>query len=111
MPVQVVVSSRGQEVFLEGRIDVRSAPDVRLDLHAAIAGGVGDLFLHLGDVEIGDATGLGVLVECHRRARREGRRLVLASVTPRTERLLRASRLNRVLLRLAETPTVAPLTV
>ena len=96
VPVRVLTSGRGQEVFLEGRVDVRSAADLRLELHAVIACGDGDLFLHLGDVEIGDATGLGVLLESHRRARREGRRLVLASITPRTARLLRAARLNRV---------------
>ena len=97
VPVRVLSTERGQEVYLEGRMDVRCAPDVRLALHSVIASGSGDLFVHLGDVEIGDATGLGVLVECHRRAVREGRRLVVASITPRTERLLRASRLHRVL--------------
>jgi anti-anti-sigma factor len=108
--VRVASSGRGQEVVIEGRIDVRSAADLRLALHAAIADGDGDLFLHLGDVEIGDATGLGVLLESHRRARREGRRLVLASITPRTARLLRAARLDRVFHLDAEPATVAPLT-
>jgi anti-anti-sigma factor len=108
-PVRVVDSERGQEVAIEGRIDVRSAADLRLALHAAIGAGVGDLYLHLGDVEIGDATGLGVLLESHRRARREGRRLVLASITPRTARLLRAARLHRVF-HIAGPATVAPLT-
>lgn len=95
--VVVTTSSRGQEVRIDGRIDVRCAADLRLALHAALATGSGDLYVHLGDVEIGDSTGLGVLVEAHRRARREGRRLVLASITPRTARLLRVSRLDRVL--------------
>jgi anti-anti-sigma factor len=95
--VQVVTSARGQEVLVEGRLDVRVAADLRLDLHAAIADGVGDLYLHLDNAELSDATALAVLLECHRRARREGRRLVLASLTPRTARLLRASRLDRVL--------------
>ncbi len=95
--VRVAPSARGQEVTLQGPVDVRTAPDIRLALHEAISDGAGDLYLHLGGVEIGDSTGLGVLVEAHRRARREGRRLVLASITPRTERLLRVSRLNRVL--------------
>ncbi len=95
--LRVASSARGQEVTLEGPLDVRTAPDLRLALHQVISDGAGDLYLHLGDVEIGDSTGLGVLVEAHRRARREGRRLVLASITPRTDRLLRVSRLNRVL--------------
>ena len=107
VPVRVATSDRGQEVFLEGRVDVRSAADLRLELHAVIACGDGDLFLHLGDVEIGDATGLGVLLESHRRARREGRRLVLAGITPRTARLLRSARLNRVFT-LATDPGAVP---
>jgi anti-anti-sigma factor len=109
--VHVVDSARGQEVVIEGRIDVRSAADLRLALHAAIDHGTGDLYLHLGDVEIGDATGLGVLVESHRRARRSSRRLVLASITPRTGRLLRAARLHRVLHLPVPTPAVPPSTV
>ncbi|MEP6649634.1 MAG: STAS domain-containing protein [Lapillicoccus sp.] len=108
--VRVIDSVRGQEVVIEGRIDVRSAADLRLALHAAIDDGVGDLYLHLGDVEIGDATGLGVLLESHRRARRAGRRLVLASITARTARLLRAARLHRVFHLDAPPMTVAPLT-
>ena len=110
VPVRVVDSAHGQEVVIEGRIDVRSAADLRLALRAAISEGFGDLHLHLGDVEIGDATGLGVLLESHRRARREGRRLVLASITPRTARLLRAARLHRVFHLAAAPATVAPLT-
>ena len=97
VPVQVLTSARGQEVFVTGRLDVRVAADLRVDLHAALADGVGDLYLHLEGAELGDASGLAVLLECHRRARRMGRRLVLTSLTPRTARLLRTSRLDRVL--------------
>jgi anti-anti-sigma factor len=109
-PVHVTHTGRGEEVYLAGRVDVRSAADLRLALHAAIDGGTGDLLLHLGDVEIGDSTGLGVLLESHRRARREGRRLVLASITPRTARLLRTARLHRVF-HLASEPVSGSLTV
>lgn len=109
-PVGVRVTAAGQELTIDGRLDVRSAADLRLALHAAISSGRGDLYLQLGQAEIGDATGLGVLVESHYRARREGRRLVLGDLTPRTERLLRAARLARVLHRRVTDPTVAPLT-
>jgi len=40
-----------------------------------------------------------VIVGTHHRARRAGRRLVLVDVSPRLDRLLRASRLHRVLTR------------
>lgn len=108
--VGVRVTAPGQELTIDGRLDVRSAADLRLALHEAISSGRGDLHLHLGQAEIGDATGLGVLVESHYRARREGRRLVLGDLTPRTERLLRATRLTRVLHRRVSDATVAPLT-
>ncbi len=109
-PLKVDVTARGQEVTVQGRIDVHTVADVRLALHACIADGSGDLYLHLGAAEIGDATGLGLLVETHHRARRSGRRLVLGALTPRTDRLLHATRLHRVLHRRLEEPTVAPLT-
>jgi anti-anti-sigma factor len=104
------MTSRGQEITVEGRIDVHTVADLRQALHALLAAGSGDLYLHLGATEIGDATGLGLLVELHHRARRSGRRLVLGRLTPRTERLLRAARLGRVLHRGPDEPTVSPLT-
>ena len=61
--------------------------------------GQGDLMVHLAGAEVHDATGLGVLVGAHHRARRAGRRLVLVDVSPRLDRLLRVSRLHRVLAR------------
>jgi anti-anti-sigma factor len=64
-----------------------------------LAGGDGDLVLHLGQAEISDATGLGVLVGLHQRARRSGRRLVIAEASERLERLLRLTKLHLVLAR------------
>jgi anti-anti-sigma factor len=98
------VLSRGEKVVLAGRLDNRSAPVVRALLHAAIEDGEGDLLIHVGELEIWDAAGLGVLVGAHRKARRRDRRLVLTDVPPRQLRLLRATRLSRLL-------TVEPLAV
>ncbi len=91
--------SVGREARVAGRLEVRTVADVRLALHRMIDGGQGDLLLHLAEAEIADATGLGVIVGAHHRARRQGRRLVIADASPRLERLIRASRLNRVLAR------------
>ena len=91
--------SPGQEVAVRGRLDVNSVGEVRLALHRILDRGVGDLLIHLAQAEVHDATGLGVIVGVHHRARRVGRRLVLVDVSPRLDRLLRASRLNRVLTR------------
>ena len=97
LPVKVRPMQSGQEVAITGRIDVHTVPDVRLLLHEIIDTGCGDVFMHLGQAEIGDATGLGVLVEAYNRARRAGRRLAVVDMTERTGRLLRASRLDRAL--------------
>ena len=111
-PVCVAEICFGQEVSVAGRLDVHTVAEVRLALHDILDRGVGDLLLHLADAEVHDATGLGMIVRTHHRARRAGRRLVLVDVSPRLDRLLRASRLHRVLARgLAEgATTVAPLT-
>lgn len=87
----------GREVRVAGPLDVHSVADVRSVLGRVIADGAGDLVLHLADAEVGDATGLGVIVGAHHRAQRAGRRLVLADASPRLRRLLRATKLSRVI--------------
>lgn len=101
----VVERCEGQELEIIGSIEVRTVAAVRTAVHEVIDRGVGDLVLHLGAAEIGDATGLGVLVGAHRRAERRGRRLVLADASPRLERLLRGSRLHRVIARSGDIAT------
>ena len=112
LPVAVRALHSGQEVAITGRIDVHSVPDVRLLLHEIIDTGCGDVLMRLADAEIGDATGLGVIVEAYTRARRAGRRLAVIDMSKRTGRLLRASRLDRalVLREPVEVPTVAAVT-
>lgn len=87
----------GAELSVTGELNVHTVADVRLALGRAIDGGVGDLVIHLGEAEIGDATGLGVIVGAHHRAQRAGRRLVLADASMRLERLMRATGLHRVI--------------
>ncbi|HET7475767.1 MAG TPA: STAS domain-containing protein [Dermatophilaceae bacterium] len=92
-------TDRGTELVVAGRLDVHTVADVRRMLHEALddpAHGSGDLLLHLSGAEVYDATGLGVVVGLHHRARRLGRRVVLLDASPRLERLLRSTRLHRV---------------
>jgi len=98
-PARVTEEVPGQEVTVCGRLDVDSVAEVRLALHNILDRGVGDLLIHLAQAEVHDATGLGVIVGVHHRARRVGRRLVLADVSPRLDRLLHATRLHRVMAR------------
>jgi len=95
--LQIEVVRSGVEVVLSGRLDARSTPVARALLHDIVAAGTGDLQLHVADLEIWDASGLGVLVGANRRARQAGRRLVLVGVPPRQLRLLRATRLHRLI--------------
>ncbi len=98
-PVHVAEICPGQEVSVSGRLDVNTVAEVRVALHDILDRGFGDLLIHLAQAEVRDATGLGVIVGAHHRARRAGRRLVLVDVSPRLDRLLRSSRLHRVLTR------------
>jgi len=98
-PVRVAETCVGQEVTVAGPLDVNTVAEVRAALHQILDRGVGDLLVHLASAEVYDATGLGVIVGVHHRAQRVQRRLVLVDVSPRLDRLLRASRLHLVLAR------------
>ena len=95
--MEVRVVKPGAAIALSGRLGASTVADVRAALCDAIDSGVDDLALDLHEVELVDATGLGVLVGVHRRADRQGRRLVLQRVPERIDRLLLATRLHRVL--------------
>jgi anti-anti-sigma factor len=92
-----VVVATEPEVVLSGRLDVSSVADVRAALHEAIDLGSGDLVVDLAGVDWVDATGLGVLLGADRRAKLIGRRIVLRDAAPRVRRILRVTRLHRVL--------------
>ncbi len=87
----------GGEVVLVGRLDVRGAAVAREALHEALTDGEGELVVDLSAVELLDATGLGVLVGAHRRARLAGRRLVLRNAPPRVARMLSLTRIDRII--------------
>jgi anti-anti-sigma factor len=93
----VVSVASGSEIALDGRLDVRSVAEVRMALYAAIDAGAGDLVVDVSGVESVDATGLGMLLGADRRAKLAGRRVVFRDAAPRVLRLLRATRLHRVL--------------
>jgi anti-anti-sigma factor len=102
----IEVVRAGADLRIAGRLDARSAPVARTALQAAIDDGAGDIRVRVRDLEIWDASGLGVLVGAQRRARQCGRRLLLLEVSPRQMRLFRATRLHRLLGAQAD-PTLA----
>jgi anti-anti-sigma factor len=103
--MRIEVVRPGCVVALHGRLSCTTVAEVRAALSDTIEAGVDDIVIDMAGVELMDATGLGVLVGCHRRAERVGRRLVLHNVPHRIERLLHATRLHRVLC--LDGPTVA----
>lgn len=104
---RLTIDSPGREATITGTLGVRTVPEIRAQLQQLLHAGHGDLVLHLGEAEIRDATGLGVLVGLHQRARRAGRRLVIAEASERLERLLAVTRLHLVLARV-DAGRVAP---
>ncbi|MFI6479937.1 STAS domain-containing protein [Nonomuraea sp. NPDC050663] len=86
-----------QVVRVGPRLDAGTVAGVRPRLHHAVDSGDGDLVVDLSELEMIDATGLGVLVGTHRRALGAHRHLVLRNVPPRIMRVLAVTRLNRVL--------------
>ncbi len=87
----------GQRVRVSGRIDAHTVADVRIALREAIDHGDGPLYVDAAGVEMGDTTGLGALLGAHRRSLRSSRSLVLVDVPQALDRLLTATRLDRVL--------------
>ncbi len=87
----------GCHVTLRGRLDRSSAADVRLALRRTIGAGSSPVHVDLADVVIGDATGIGVLVEALRHARRYRRAMVVVAADDRTRRLMRRARLGHLL--------------
>jgi anti-sigma B factor antagonist len=95
--LEIETVRHGEELVLAGRLDARNAANARAALHDAVDDGAGDLVLRVSGLEIWDSTGLGVIVGVARRARRVERRLVLDGVQRREARLLRATRMSRML--------------
>lgn len=104
----VVQYQEGRDIAISGWLGSGTDAPVRDALQHVIAAGEGDLIVRLGDADVGDATGLGVLLGAHVQARRAGRRMILADLPVRTGRVLMRTGLVRVLG--AGTPTPAPLT-
>lgn len=102
---QIVINSPGREVTVSGMLGVATVTEVRAALQRVLDAGHGDLVLHLGEAEVRDASGLGVLVGLHQRARRRGRRLVIAEASERLERLLAITKLHVVLARVDQPGT------
>ncbi len=87
----------GWLVVLVGRVDASTVSGLRERVHRAVDSGVDILVVDLTAVETIDVTGINMLIGARRRAQRAGRDLVLRGVPLRVARLLKVTRLDRVL--------------
>jgi len=94
-------------VVLSGRVDASTVATLRETLHAAVDRSQSCLVVDVAGVDTIDATGLGMLIGTQRRANSSGRELVLRGVPVRLARLLKVTRLDRVLRSEATVPVGA----
>jgi len=83
-------------VAIRGEIDLYTAPALREAFDRAVSAGK-EVVLDLSGTEFIDSTGLGVLVDGHRRLQEAGGRLVVVSTHPAIARTLEITVLDRVL--------------
>jgi anti-anti-sigma factor len=82
---------------LSGPLDARNAAGMRTTLRSLLDTTPGDVLVDVSGVDSVDAVGLGVLAAAHRRAEREGRRLVLLGCHGPLRRVLMRTRLSHAM--------------
>ena len=92
------VTTRGDTLVLDGRLDGRSTALVRESLHALMRGGRDEVVVDLSRVESVDATGLGVLAAAGKQLSDDGRRLVLRGAPAGLRRVLAFTRVRSLLM-------------
>lgn len=79
MTIDIPPTASGRLAVVDGRLDLRSAPELRSTVGAAIAAADDAIVLDLSAVEFIDSSGLGVLVGLHREAERRGVRMLVVA--------------------------------
>jgi anti-sigma B factor antagonist len=100
MELSVVTYRPGAQTVVEvhGDIDITTAPVLTGELKALLdQGGHQHLIIDLGVVEFLDSTGLGVLIGAQKQAAAQGGSVVLVCTNPRLLKILRITRLHKVL--------------
>jgi anti-sigma B factor antagonist len=81
---------------LRGELDLQTAPALRQRLHGALEDGPIHLVLELSALTFMDSTGISVLVDALKHARRLGGDLILRSPSARTLRVLQVAGLVEI---------------
>jgi anti-sigma B factor antagonist len=93
LPTRLEIAPTTGGVVLSGEIDAHTAPTLAGWL-APLQGAGTDVLIDLAGVDFIDSSGLGVLIDAHRRAVDAGRRLVLERPSPAVVRLIEISGLR-----------------
>ncbi len=94
----MVVSMAGTDLVLVGtHLDVRNVGAARAMIDQLLESAMGDVVIDMGEVDVIDASGLGMLTAAHLRAERAGHHLILRNCGNDVRRVLAVTRLNRVL--------------
>jgi anti-sigma B factor antagonist len=100
-PFKLDVEELGDEVHainVAGELDHATAPELRQHLDEAIGAGSGNLLLDLSGCPFVDSTGLGLIVDAHRRlSGQNGRRMALCCPKGAVRRLLELTALDQAL--------------
>jgi len=81
--MQITLSTKTDPMVtaVVGRLDLRTAPELRAQVAAALIAGPGSMIIDLSDVEFIDSSGLGVLIGLHKQAAARGGRLTIVPPT------------------------------
>ena len=83
-------------VYLQGEVDLASAPQLRRGIYELIDQGNHRVAVELSGVEFMDSTGLGVLIGALKRLRESGGSMVLAGIRPAVGRVFEITGLDRI---------------
>jgi anti-sigma B factor antagonist len=83
-------------VYLQGEVDLASAPQLRRGVYDLIDQGSQRIAIDLTDVDFMDSTGLGVLIGALKRLRESDGSLVLAGIKPAVSRVFEITGLDRI---------------
>jgi anti-sigma B factor antagonist len=95
--ITVVLDPPSATVFLNGEIDIATAPAIRRLLMAAISGGDIRLAVDMSGVAFIGAAGIGVLIAAANQAREAGGSLSLLAPSPQVRWLLDICHLDGIL--------------
>jgi anti-sigma B factor antagonist len=76
------------ELSIKGEVDLATSPELKRALFDALDAGFFDLTLDMAEVELIDATGIGVLFTAANRARRAGGHITVRSPSAAVQRVL-----------------------